>query len=85
MGELIDFAAYKKQKEEEEIEDLMKQVEVLMSQYQHEALPYYKLNDPRNVGDFYGAPIYPPSLDGYNEWWGTEDEFSYYPDYGEED
>jgi hypothetical protein len=82
MGELIDFAAYKKQKEKEELEDLMKQVELLASKHPPEPLPYYNFKDSENL--FHGAPIY-PSLDGYNEWWGLEEEFSYYPDYGEED
>jgi len=88
MGELIDLSEYKKKKEEEDIKELeylKKQVDALMSQHPPEYLPYYKLDDSYNVGDFYGARIHPPSLDGYSEWWGAEDEFSYCLDYGEED
>jgi hypothetical protein len=82
MGELIDFVAYKKQKEEEELKDLMTQVEFLLSKHPHESSPYYNFKDSADL--FYGAPIY-SNLDGYSEWWGTEEEFSYYPDHGEED
>lgn len=82
MGELIDFIAYKKQREEQELEKLKKQIDSLMSQHEKESLPYYNLKDSEDL--FYSAPIF-PNLDGYTEWWGTEEEFSYYPDYGEED
>jgi|APSaa5957512622_1039677.scaffolds.fasta_scaffold236087_2 TATA-binding protein-associated factor Taf7 len=82
MGELIDFAAYKKQKEKEELEELKKQVDSLLSQHEQESSPRYSLKDSTDL--FSGASIY-SNLDGYPEWWGTEEEFSYYPDYGEED
>ena len=45
MGELIDFAAYKKQKEKEELEELKKQVDSLLSQHEQESSPYYILKD----------------------------------------
>jgi hypothetical protein len=91
MGELIDFAMYKKQKEEKEVEKLMKQVEDIISQ-DHPEVSHPQFKDFHNVTDlFYGAPIYPPNSDDYSEWLGTEDKLSYYPydgyysDSGDED
>jgi len=88
MGDLVNLAEYRKKKEEEEalkelkeLEEMKNKVGVILADMKVDEACFYLPTS--GTYDFeYSVP------DGYNmysEWWGTPEEFSYYPDYGEED
>ena len=88
MGDLVNLAEYRKKKEEEaalremeELEALKNKVGVILADMKVDEA-YFYLPTSGMYDLEYSIP------DSYNmsaEWWGTPEEFSYYPDYGEED
>tara|TARA_B100000029_G_C17551370_1_gene950239 strand:- start:239 stop:517 length:279 start_codon:yes stop_codon:yes gene_type:complete len=92
MGELVNLAEYRKKKEEaelREIEDMKDQLAKILEEIKLEESPqwYTHYCDIASVynPDDYRISLTAQELDGYSEWRGTEEEFSYYADYGEED
>ena len=88
MGDLVDLAEYRKNKEEEEamreleeLEVLKKKVGVILAEMKaDEAYLYLPITAPYDFD--YSIP---DSYNASSEWWGTPEEFSYYTEYGEED